>query len=304
MVIDADPQSNATAYLMGEENLSDFYSDHGPVNLHGYFESVSRGKGFPDAPPFITNSERFGVDLIPGHPSFALREDLISNDWGDSLLGRERGLQTTFTFKYLLDQVSSNYDYAFIDMGPSLGAINRSILLGADFFLTPMSVDLFSLMAVENIIVSLDTWKDEISNALATYVKKSGEAYCVGEWQAKWRVRFLGYVMQQYGAKSVRGERRPVKSFDAILKRFGPELSRLENSYGYGDVDSALLGQVPSLFSLIPLSQLAHAPIFDMGTSDGVVGAHFAAVDDAKAMYEKIAERLFARLEIAHRRAA
>lgn len=36
-------------------------------------------------------------------------------------------------------------------MGPSLGAINRSILLSCDYFVTPMSSDIFSILAIENI---------------------------------------------------------------------------------------------------------------------------------------------------------
>ena len=39
----------------------------------------------------------------------------------------------------------------FFDMGPSLGAINRSILLSCDYFVTPMSSDIFSILAIENI---------------------------------------------------------------------------------------------------------------------------------------------------------
>ena len=31
----------------------------------------------------------------------------------------------------------SEYDYVLFDMGPSLGAINRSILLASDYFITP-----------------------------------------------------------------------------------------------------------------------------------------------------------------------
>jgi cellulose biosynthesis protein BcsQ len=299
LIIDADPQSNATAYLMPEDELDQYFLAEEKLNLFNYYEKIADGQGFPDTPPYILNSERFGVDLLPGHPMFSLREDLLSRDWGDGLLGLARGLQTTFTFKHILNQVAGDYDFIFVDMGPSLGAINRSVLLGVDFFLTPMSSDLFSIMAVENISRSLTAWKAEMKTALAAYSAKSHKPYSIDGQPVNWTVSFIGFVLQQYKTKSVRGERRPVKSYEAVLQRAKPELEKLEKTFGFDEMESALLGYIPSLSSLVPLSQLAHAPIFDLGKEDGVVGAHFAAVDDTKTMYADIAQRLLARVAMA-----
>lgn len=303
LVIDADPQSNATSYLLPEETLSALYSDENFVNLYEYYEPVARGKGYATAPPSIIKSPRFGVDLLPGHPRFALREDLLAKDWGDTLVGNDRGLQTTFTFSHLLSTVASNYDLVFIDMGPSLGAINRSILLAADYFLTPMSADLFSLMAIENIILSLKTWRTELEAGLEYYQKKNGEKYKQDNVEVGWKVIFLGYVMQQYKAKSVRGEIRAVASYDRIIQQFPADIERLEAQFGLGDPSTVDLGQFPSLYSLVPMSQTAHAPIFQLGSSDGVVGAHFAKVDESGAMFKQIAERVMSRLALAETRA-
>lgn len=300
LVIDADPQSNSTAYLLSDAQLEELYQDKEAMNLYGYYDSVARGRGFAESAPFITRSPRFGVDLLAGHPKFSLREDLLSKDWSEGLVGAERGLQTTFTFRHLLRHVSGGYDLVFVDMGPSLGAINRSILLATDYFLTPMSADLFSLMAIDNIMVSLSTWREDLLSALSHYTRKNdGRRYELDSEEVDWHVAFIGYVMQQYRTKSVRGERKAVKSFEALLQHFGPALERLENEFGFHDAAGANLGQVPSLASLVPLSQLAHAPIFGLGKNDGVVGAHFAAVDDAKSIFREIASRLMIRIAVA-----
>lgn len=297
LVIDADPQSNATAYLLNEDQLNTVYddTDDSAINLHQYYDSVARGKGFSKDHPFTMKSDRFGVRILPGHPRFAMREDLLSKDWSDGLSGQERGLQTTFTFRHLLNQFPQ-YDLVLVDMGPSLGAINRSILLATDYFLTPMSVDLYSLMAIDNIVASLATWRDDLETSLRHFERKNGSPYEVDDAPVEWRVAFLGYVMQQYRTKSVRGERAPVKSFDSLIRKFEPAIENLERNFGIGDAQSANLGQIPSLASLVPMSQLARAPIFELGRSDGVVGAHFAAVDDARLIYDGIAKRLLARL--------
>lgn len=298
LVIDGDPQSNATAYLLPEGALEKIYLN-GSNNINSFYDSIAEGRGYTQVPPSVFKSDRFSLDVLPGHPNLAAREDLLSRDWSEGLIGYARGLQTTFNFKHLLNLISDKYDFVFIDMGPSLGAINRSILLAADYFLTPMSVDLFSMIAISNIISTLTSWRGEVEDALNLYKVKAKEQYTVDGQLAQWHLKFLGYVMQQYRAKSVRGERRPVKSFDAILQRFQPHLTELEDKFGFGDLDSANLGQIPALASLIPMSQSAHAPVFDLGTSDGVVGAHFAAVDDAKVMYAQISKRLLERVATA-----
>lgn len=299
LVIDADPQSNATSYLLTDGALEKLYLDNGLVNLYDYYEPVARGKGYSDVPPTITRSPRFGVDLIPGHPKFALREDLLAKDWGDTQLGNDRGLQTTFTFNHLLGSISDKYDLVFIDMGPSLGAINRSILLASDFFITPMSADLFSLMAIENIILSLKTWNDELTAGLNSYERKNKTRYEQDGQEIEWKVVFLGYVMQQYKAKSTRGEIRAVASYDKIIQKFPADIARLEDEFGLQNPETADLGRFPSLYSLVPMSQTAHSPIFALGSSDGVVGAHFAKVDESGSMFKKIADCVVARLGIA-----
>jgi cellulose biosynthesis protein BcsQ len=299
LVIDADPQSNATAYLLPDAMLEAIYADDSLANLYEYYEPVARGQGYPVEHPLIVKSPRFGVDLIPGHPRFALREDLLAKDWGDTLIGDDRGLQTTFTFSHLLNKVAADYDFVFIDMGPSLGAINRSILLAADYFLTPMSADLFSLMAVENIALSLKTWRDELSAGLDYYERKNKKRYCQDGVEIDWKVIFLGYVMQQYKAKSVRGEMRAVGSYDKIIQRFPKDIARLEKMFGLQDKDSVDLGQFPSLYSLVPMSQTAHAPIFELSYADGVVGAHFAKVDESGSMFAAIAAKVVERLKLA-----
>ena len=298
LVIDADPQSNATAYLLDEETIADIYSSGLERSLYGYYDSVERGKGYSENPLFVVRSKRFCVDLLPGHPRFALREDLLARDWSETLTGKDRGLQSTYAFRHLLNHFSSSYELILVDMGPSLGAINRSILLATDHFLTPMSADLFSLMAVENILLSLATWMSQIQMGLQYYKQNNaGNEYLLDGASVNKRASFAGYVTQQYKMQTIRGKKRAVRAYDEILKRFPDELSELETRFGRGDVEGAKLGEFPSLFSLIPMSQMAHAPVFRLQSSDGVVGAHFSMVDNAGQMFNEISERLLHRLD-------
>lgn len=80
--------------------------------------------------------ENFGFYFIPGDPQLALFEDTLASDWSSALSGGERGIRTTLTFIDLIRRFK-DFDYVIFDMGPSLGAINRSILLACDYFVTP-----------------------------------------------------------------------------------------------------------------------------------------------------------------------
>ncbi|MFZ0931454.1 MAG: hypothetical protein WAN11_22810, partial [Syntrophobacteraceae bacterium] len=57
------------------------------------------------------------------------------------------------------------------------------------------------------------------------------------------------------------------------------------------------LGEIPNLHSVVPMSQTANAPIFELKARDGVVGAHFAKVTEAEGIYCSIAEALLRNME-------
>jgi hypothetical protein len=52
------------------------------------------------------------------------------------------------------------------------------------------------------------------------------------------------------------------------------------------------IGTIPNLFSLIPMSQDSRKPIFELASADGVRGAHFAKVRDAKEIFQRVSEQL------------
>ena len=68
------------------------------------------------------------------------------------------------------------------------------------------------------------------------------------------------------------------------------------NSDKYDAVDYKL-GSIPNYYSLIPMSQNAHKPIFSLLNADGVVGAHYQKVSDFKSLMAGIANRFFENLE-------
>ena len=192
-----------------------------------------------------------------------------------------------------------NYDYIFIDVGPSLGAINRSVLIASDYFIVPMSSDIFSLMAIKNISQSLVQWKDSLRSKLEDYKKQEATEFSLHDESVKWELVFAGYVIQQYTAKVVKGKRQPVAAFERILH----QVPDVINNELVGKFPKKLplsnfkLGEIPNLHSIVPMSQTANAPIFGLKSRDGVVGAHFAKVSDAGEIYRQISNNIIRNVE-------
>lgn len=289
LVIDADPQCNASAYLLEEDQLQDILLDDGHYSVDAFYEPVRKGQGYPNDVPTIVRSERFELDLIVGDPKLSIREDLLATDWAATKNGEPRGFQTTYAFKELVSRFQ-DYDYVLIDMGPSLGALNRSVLLATDYFLMPLSVDIFSLMAVENIIKSFESWKVSLDDAISRIQKQEGYSFQIAGQDVGWNLEFAGYVMQQYRAKKKAGVRQAVDAFERIIDKQKVELDQLCEFFNV-DPSAANLGEVPTLSSVVPLSQQAHAPIFALAARDGVVGAQYTRVAEASEFFHSISNK-------------
>lgn len=295
LVIDADPQCNASAYLLAEDALIQAFLGNDIYSIDSFFEPIRKGRGYPTDLPDVSRSERFRLDVVVGDPKLSIREDLLATDWAATRNGDPRGFQTTYAFRELISRFGS-YDFVFVDMGPSLGALNRSILLGVDQFLMPLSVDIFSLMAIENIIKSLDNWKRALSDAIQKHLDEEGDNFEIGGSPVKWDLDFCGYVMQQYRAKSKGGVRQAVFAFERIIDKQREEISALCKFFGV-DPEALDLGEIPTLSSVVPLSQQAHAPIFELSSKDGVVGSQYTRVSEAAEFFHKISRNLLERLD-------
>ena len=295
LVIDADPQCNASAYLLPQNELDAILLDGKHNSIDSFYEPIRRGQGYPTDNPTIFKSLRFGVDVIVGDPKLSIREDLLATDWAATRNGDPRGFQTTYALKELITRLPG-YDLILVDMGPSLGALNRSALLAVDYFLMPLSVDIFSLMAVSNILNSFGNWKDALAGALERYEKEEGIPFAIHGTPVGWKLKFAGFVTQQYTAKSKGGARQAVEAFETIIQQQDQELISLCKFFGVNSADVDL-GEVPTLSSVVPLSQQAHAPIFSLGAKDGIVGSGYNRVTEAGAFYHAVADKLSSRVK-------
>ena len=292
LVVDADPQCNASQSMFSDTAIHKHYKQNDFTVQH-IVRPLAIGKGFSKSLE-PKRSKRFGLDVILGDPAMSLNEDLLASDWVAATGGNLRGLRTTFLFLELLSRCNT-YDYVFFDVGPSLGSINRSVLLAVDAFVSPMSIDIFSLKALDNISTQINDWKKKLQRG----IEDIGDTADLGVDTPKWRSRFAGYVTQQYTKKTEGGQQRPVRAYDEVMKQMPEKIQqRLIDELGEeGTAESKLLGTIPLLHSLVPMSQTSRAPIFDLKAADGVVGAHFTRVREFEETIGSIATRFEEEME-------
>ena len=170
-VVDADPQCNATQYFLKDNDIDSLYSGVGGFTISKIIEPLSLGEGYSESVVPI-RAPRFQLDLIPGDPRMALTEDLLSKDWSDAKSGSIRGIKTSLVFSALLTHLTQ-YDLVFFDVSPSLGALNRAVMLSSDYFVSPVSLDIFSLKAFENIAEWIEDWWGDWEVGLANVKNKT-----------------------------------------------------------------------------------------------------------------------------------
>jgi cellulose biosynthesis protein BcsQ len=276
-IVDADPQCNSTIYLLEDSIIQDLYKlDKNSPTIYELLKPLSRGQGYNKELPFH-RSKRFDVDIIPGDPRLSLMEDLLSADWKDTTNGNGRGIQTSLLFyEVCLRLKDLKYDFVFFDVGPSLGAINRAVLLATNNLILPVSSDIFSLRAIENIGISLSNWVRLFNEGIAKFKKAEGEVYRLHGKSISIKPLYSGYVIQQYASKSVKGKKEPVLAFETIINKVPKTIDKSLSKFAHPKAKK--LGEIPTLQSIIPMSQSANAPIFDLKSRDGVVGSHFNSV--------------------------
>jgi cellulose biosynthesis protein BcsQ len=300
LIVDLDPQCNSSQLVLDDEQWAAIYED-AKTSERKTLMAILRPIRLGDSSLALDDlavekGTRFGVDILPGHPSLSMFEDILSDSWGRFRGGEPAGARRTMWLRTLRKAVEADYDLVVVDVSPSLGAINRSALVGSDTFVTPMAPDLFSLYALDNISAWFKRWLADYDLGRG-YAQEQLDEMGAGDTlpdPLPIRHGFIGYTVQQYVSRASGGEIRQTEAYEkhrrAIPRRAKSltELSRLTS-----DME---LGTVPNMFSMIPLAQGVHSPIAQLQREDGLRGAQFSQqqryVEQLDGIFETIAERV------------
>lgn len=293
VAVDLDAQANLTAAFLDEDEIEDLWECRsGPTTVYRAIEPLTRVGDLLS--PELIQVER-NIHLIPGDVALASFEDTLSEAWpasmGDSNLYRPFRILTAFWQIAQIAAKESDATIILVDVGPNLGAINRSALIASDYVAIPLGADLFSLQGLKNLGPMLLSWRSLWGKRLDNWKFTDFEL-------PQGNMTPLGYIVQQHSVRLS----RPVKAYDKWVNRM-PEVyheSVLQNSTTAANPseDSDCLATMRHYRSLIPMGQEARKPIFHLTPADGAIGSHAQAVKEARNDFQRLAEILLERMRL------
>ncbi len=299
LACDLDPQSNLTAMFLDEDQLETLYegasSGATSPSSRTIFECVKPLMQVGDLTSPTLQEMSDELQLVPGDLALASFEDRLSSEWPNALGSTDlyRPFRLLTAFSSIMQDGARQMGATIIlaDVGPNLGALNRSALIATDYVVVPVGADLFSLRGLRNLGPTLGNWRAEWKKRLQNWPKPDFEL-------PAGQMKPIGYVAQQPGLRLG----RPVRAYDTWINRIPEEYARqlLDDRKGpYAEAsasDTNSLATVKHYRSLVPLAQEAHKPIFKLTSADGAIGGHANAArgsyDDFRALAREILRRI------------
>ena len=298
LACDLDPQANLTSMFLDEDRLEAIYvdGDGTPSSSSTIFRCVKPLTEVADLQPPKLQKITPTLHLIPGDLALAGFEDDLSAVWPNALGSSNlyRPFRILTAFSTIMQNGAKQMDASIIlaDVGPNLGAINRSALIATDYVVVPLGADLFSLQGLRNLGPTLHEWRTEWGKRKDNWTTPSFPL-------PGGHMKPIGYVVQQHSVRLS----RPVKAYDKWVNRMPGEYAEnlLENGQGpyppSPDQDRNSLATVKHYRSLVPMAQEARKPIFKLTSADGAIGGHAASVWDAYTDFRELARKILANVD-------
>lgn len=296
LMVDCDPQCNLTSYSLNDAAIGRSFDPTRGNSLYLAIEPLHQSMGdIRDRQPSQPQRVRYPtLWLIPGDPSLSEFEDTLGDTWVRAKGGNAADVRKQSGIFRFISAAAEKVDaeFTFIDLGPNLGPLNRTVLACCDYFIVPVAPDLFSIRGTENLGKKLVTWGEEWTQIAEASAGRHEIAIPNG------RPIFLGYVTQQHNQRNnadgmtkgwqIFGHRLEAAITDNIVARLAPHNQVIT----WADGGNYNLGEIPNFHSMIPYSQEARMPLFDCGSRQGLNGAHITTARDSISLFEPMAQTL------------
>lgn len=297
LLVDLDSQCNLSTYCLSDEVMNAAWSVDG-CSIYRVVEPIYRGLGdFRELMPVGFNPDYPTLYLTPGDIALSNFEDRLGDSWNAALGGSEPDIRVQSALHRYIRWASNEIDadLVLVDLGPNLGALNRAVLGSSDYFIIPMSPDLFSIRGTENLGNKLLNWNNGWRQCRQAWEERGNGVIEIPSGAPK----FVGYVKQQHNIRdNEAGMTRGWQIFGnqvegAIQENIIDKLAARDQVFQWqGEELNWHLGNIPNLHSLVPYSLHAKKPVFDCTGRDGLVGAHVARARESRDHYEGIVNRI------------
>ncbi|HAF32590.1 MULTISPECIES: ParA family protein [Sphingobacterium] len=210
LVVDADPQCNITELLIGDliSELDIEIQKTGKDNdLPGTtLLDILTPRISGERPEVSTNIDvikvKENLDLIRGNVQLSNIEDALAEAHIQRFSTKIHEKRTYIAISDFLRRFGSEkqYDYIFIDVGPSSGALTRNCFLACDAFFIPVAPDRFNIQAIKTLSTIIERWISDHDKIIDDF-QALGLNINVG------KPIFLGAIPQHY--KLLKGKPKP-----------------------------------------------------------------------------------------------
>lgn len=171
LLVDADPQTNASACLMNPESRYDPECYKTKRTLLRAFEECGKRKKSYDVHDLIVENvvESDRKKVLPGL-------DLFASD--PRLMKAEKWLTEVdsplVVLKRELDKIKEEYDYIIIDCAPNLYSLTKNCLLASDYYIVPIIPDFLSSIGLELLVSWVHDFSMEMEEVKPKPVELAG----------------------------------------------------------------------------------------------------------------------------------
>ena len=269
--------------FLNEDRLEQLWSNGAQqFTIKGAIDSIGDSK-----PPHIESIAE-NIALIAGDIQLAGIEEKLSQAWLQCMSGDEVAFRSVTAISRVARNAGTNRqaDIVLLDIGPTLGSINRSALLAADFVITPINSDLFNLRGLSVLGQKMKQWREEWAEMR---VQHSNASLPSGAMIP------LGYVLRAVGSYA-----RGRAHLHLMMAEVSSEYQTLVLNHA-GEIpvqNNYCLSTLWRYFTLMPRALESKKPMFHLTRADGAIGSEIEAVRNCYQAFERLAIRIAERTEL------
>ncbi|HEL4244778.1 ParA family protein [Stenotrophomonas maltophilia] len=266
LIVDCDPQCNVTElFFAAREDVDNPDFELPGTSIYGALLPRFKGQQATINQDQIELTEHnlySGLFLFRGDMEFARAETYFGTAWNQAITENIHEKNTYVVFDRLMKSLGKerNFDFILCDVGPSTGAISRTVILTCDEIVIPLVPDRFCFQAVKLLGQIIKEWIDRhkvISESLVPFEV----APFAGE------PRLAGTVVQNFKVHSgARAKQSYIKWQDKITQQInlsltGPGGIPIKSGF---NTASPYIASIRDVAVLAPVAQMFGRAIFDI----------------------------------------
>lgn len=280
LLVDADPQCNLTEIALAptiaklDAQAEASTSAHipelpGSSILDALNQRIKGDAAFIDVDSVKTHRVHKNLYLLRGSVDLSSIEDDLAEAHVQRMASRTNLMRTYVAVGDFLTRLAEKekYDFVFIDVGPSSGALTRAFFLVCDAFFLPVAPDRFNVQAIGTLAKIIRRWMNEHAQILNQY-EDLGLPIRPGT------PAFLGAIVQAF--KLYAGQPKP--GYKLWMNRLPKEITRSlkpvmhvfakNNALYLPVVKKPIAVDIPDFNQLAPLMQEVGKAVFNIQQED------------------------------------